>query len=150
MTELGELYQEVVMAHGSRPRNFRRIEDAEKHSDGYNPFCGDMVSVFLKMDEGRITDAAFVGKGCAISKASASIMTEAVKGKTVEEAQEIFESFHKMVTRGPGGKYEVDGLGELEVLAGVAEFPTRVKCAVLAWHTLKAALKDEGGTVSTE
>jgi nitrogen fixation NifU-like protein len=150
MTELGELYQEVVMAHGSRPRNFRRIDDAEKHAEGYNPFCGDTISVFLKVENDRIADAAFVGKGCAISKASASLMTDALKGKTLEEAQELFESFHKMVTRGPGGEYHADGLGDLEVLAGVAEFPTRVKCAVLAWHTLKAALQGEGGKVSTE
>ncbi|MBM3944920.1 MAG: SUF system NifU family Fe-S cluster assembly protein [SAR202 cluster bacterium] len=150
MSDLAELYQEVVMAHGSRPHNFHAIEDADRQAEGYNPFCGDQVTVYLKIENGVISDAAFVGKGCAISKASASLMTDAIKGKTLAEARAIFTSFHKMLTRGPEHEYEANGLGDLEVLAGVAEFPTRIKCAILSWRTLESALKGDSSAVSTE
>lgn len=149
MTEMDELYQELVMAHGSSPSNFHEIENADRTAEGFNPFCGDQLTLYLRIENDVITDAAFVGKGCAISKASASLMTEAVKGKTMDEAQAKFTAFHKMMTRGME-EYEADGLGDLEVLAGVTQFPTRIKCAILSWRTLESALKAEGEKVSTE
>jgi nitrogen fixation NifU-like protein len=147
MSELGDLYQEVILDHNRRPRNFRAIDDARRQ-EGYNPLCGDRLTLYVKLDGDRIADVAFQGSGCAISKASASLMTEALKGKTVAEARELFEKFHDMVTSSPDTA--APDLGKLSVLSGVREYPTRVKCASLAWHTLKAAVSGEDATVSTE
>ena len=145
--ELQELYQEVILDHNRRPRNFRVI-DAGRRSEGYNPLCGDRITVYLQVADGVIKDASFQGSGCAISKASASLMTENVKGKTVEEAQSLFERFQQMIT-GPSDTPAPD-LGKLTVLAGVRQFPVRVKCASLAWHTLRAAVDSADTVVSTE
>ena len=144
---LSDLYQEVILDHNRRPRNFRRIEGSTHHAEGYNPLCGDRVSVFLQIQGDRIADLAFEGSGCAISKASASLMTDRLKGCTVVEARDLFERFHRMVTTPTN--VDVEDLGKLSVLAGVREFPVRVKCASLAWHTLKAAL-DRQEITSTE
>lgn len=140
MSDLVDLYQELVLDHNNRPRNKRTIEDASNQADGYNPLCGDHVSVFLKVEDGVIEDASFQGVGCAISQSSASMMTQNVKGKTVEEAGALFKVFHNMVTREPGEEFEPGSLGELEALAGVCAFPNRIKCASLAWHTMAASL----------
>ena len=148
MSELTDLYQEVILDHNRRPHNFRVIEGASRTQEGYNPLCGDRLTLYLKLDGDRIGDVSFQGTGCAISKASASLMTDAVKGKTVEEARAIFERFHDMVTSAP--ESAVPEIGKLAVLSGVREFPTRVKCASLAWHTLKAAVAGVEGPVSTE
>jgi nitrogen fixation NifU-like protein len=149
MDSLGDLYQEVILDHNRRPRNFRAIDSASRQREGYNPLCGDRLTLYMKLDGNRIADVAFQGSGCAISKASASLMTEAVKGKTLDEARELFERFHSMVTSSP--ETTAPELGKLSVLSGVREYPTRVKCASLAWHTLKAAMADDGATsVSTE
>ena len=145
--ELQDLYQEVILDHNKRPRNFRAIEGGRR-AEGYNPLCGDRLTVFLKVEEGRIADASFQGSGCAISKASASLMTDAVKGKTIDEAESLFQRFHAMITRPPGE--QVDDLGKLSVLAGVRQFPVRVKCASLAWHTLHSAIEARDEVVSTE
>ena len=150
MSELQELYQEIIMEHNRKPRNFRVLEGANRSGEGFNPFCGDMITLYLKLEDDVITDVGFQGSGCAISRASASMMTESIKGKTRSEAQETFDAFHQMVTRGPKGDIESDALGDLELLAGVSEFPTRIKCAVLSWHTLQAALKGQQETVKTE
>lgn len=144
---LNDLYQEVILDHNRRPRNFRRLERPTHEAEGYNPLCGDKVSVFLKVDAGTIAEVGFEGSGCAISKASASLMTDRVKGCTVEEAKDLFTRFQRMVTT-PTDE-PVEDLGKLSVLAGVREFPIRVKCASLAWHTLKAAL-DRQQRISTE
>ncbi|MFH1017860.1 MAG: SUF system NifU family Fe-S cluster assembly protein [Pseudomonadota bacterium] len=149
MTELRELYQEVILDHYKRPRNQQRPEGANHMAVGHNPLCGDKITVFLSLDgDGIVRDIGFEGSGCAISTASASMMTEIVKGKPVSQAQAIFERFHDLVT----GQEEpdVDGLGKLAAFAGVREFPVRVKCASLAWHTFKAALEDKTGQVTTE
>lgn len=151
MSELQDLYQEVVMDHNGRPRNFRKLEAADRTADGYNPLCGDKITLYLKLDGDVIADVGFLGSGCAISKASTSMMTQSIKGKTSAEAQEIFEAFHRMITREQGSDFDPDDkLGDLEVLSGVTEFPTRVKCATLSWHTLRAALAGREGQVSTE
>ena len=147
MSDLSDLYQEVILDHNKRPRNFRTLEAPSHHAEGYNPLCGDRLTLFVHVDNGVITDVAFQGSGCAISKASASLMTDAIKGRTVAEAQELFARFHKMVTT--PSDTAVENLGKLSVLAGVREFPVRVKCASLAWHTLKAAL-DHAQKTSTE
>ena len=147
MADLNDLYQEVILDHNKRPRNFRRIEGASHYADGYNPLCGDKLSLTVQVDGDSIADAAFQGSGCAISKASASLMTDTVKGKSIVEVRELFDRFHKMITTPPD--QPVEDLGKLSVLAGVREFPVRVKCASLAWHTLKAAL-DRKESVSTE
>ena len=141
MADLKGLYQEVILDHNKRPRNFRVIEQPTAHADGYNPLCGDRVTLYLRMDGDRIGDVAFKGSGCAISTASASIMTETLKGKTRSQAEELFERFHDLVTGKGGG--EPATLGKLAVFSGVSEFPTRVKCATLVWHTLKSALAGE-------
>ena len=146
MGDLNDLYQEVILDHNRRPRNFRTIEGASHHADGYNPLCGDKLSLTVQVDGDSIADVAFVGSGCAISKASASLMTDAVKGKSVEEARSLFERFHRMVTTPPDAP--VEDLGKLSVFGGVREFPVRVKCASLAWHTLKAALDREERTTT--
>ena len=148
MNELRELYQEVILDHNRRPRNFGPLPAANHRAEGHNPLCGDRVTVLLDLEDGRIRDVAFQGSGCAISTASASLMTEALKGRSVEEVQEIFKGFHDLVTTGAGeGSPE---LGKLAVFGGVREFPMRVKCATLAWHTLLAALDAKDEPVSTE
>ena len=149
ISEISELYQEVIIDHSKRPRNFRVLEGADRKADGYNPLCGDRLVVYLKMDGDRIADVSFQGSGCAISTASASIMTSELKGKNRKEAEEIFEKFHQMVTGGPNGSWE-EKLGKLAVFSGVSQFPVRVKCASLCWHTLKAALEEKKETISTE
>jgi nitrogen fixation NifU-like protein len=147
MSELSDLYQEVILDHNKRPRNFRALDNANRTAEGYNPLCGDRLSLSLRIDDGIVTDAAFQGSGCAISKASASLMTDSIKGQPVADVRDLFRRFHTMVTTPP--EQAVEDLGKLSVLAGVREFPVRVKCASLAWHTLKAAL-DKEPLVSTE
>ncbi len=149
MSELNELYQETILEHNKNPRNFRAIEDADQYADGKNPLCGDALRVYISLDGDTVTDVAFKGSGCAISKASASMMTQAVKGKTKHEAEAIFEEFHKMVTGEIDIETDENDLGKLKIFAGVLEFPARVKCASLSWHTLNAALRGED-VVSTE
>lgn len=149
MSGLDELYQEVILDHNKSPRNFRPMADASRSAEGYNPLCGDQVTIYVKLDGGVIKDISFQGSGCAISKASASIMTSALKGKTEAEAKELFENVHKMLTGEPNGQ-NITGLGKLAILSGVCKFPARVKCASLAWHTVNAALKCEEGVASTE
>ena len=149
MSDLNELYQETILEHNKNPRNFRSIEDADKKADGNNPLCGDALRVYVKMDGDTVSDVSFKGSGCAISKASASMMTQAVKGKTREQAEQLFDEFHRMVTGGLDVESDENHLGKLRIFAGVLEFPARVKCASLSWHTLQAALKGEG-EVSTE
>jgi nitrogen fixation NifU-like protein len=141
MSDLTDLYQEVILDHNRRPRNFRTIESPSHHAEGYNPLCGDRLNLYVQVNGDTITDLAFEGSGCAISKASASLMTDALKGKSLAEAHSLFERFHRVVTTPPD--QPVEDLGKLSVLAGVREFPVRVKCASLAWHTLKAALGRE-------
>ena len=149
MSELNDLYQEVILDHNRRPHNFRVIDPATAKQEGYNPLCGDRLTLYVKVEDGIIRDVAFQGSGCAISKASASLMTDAVKGKTVEAARSLFDRFHQMITSPPGSP--LPELGKLSVLAGVRDFPTRVKCAGLAWHTLKAAVSEQAaGPVTTE
>jgi nitrogen fixation protein NifU and related proteins len=146
--ELRDLYQEVIFDHYKRPRNQGALDDPSHHAEGHNPLCGDRVTVYLKVDDGVVRDVRFEGAGCAIATASASLMTEALKGRTLEEVDTLFRGFHAMVTDAPST--EPPDLGKLEVLGGVREFPARVKCATLAWHTLHAALKDQQHPVSTE
>ncbi len=148
-SELNQLYQEVILDHNKQPRNFHEMPGADHHAEGFNPLCGDRCTVYLKMDGHKIGDVSFVGSGCAISKASTSIMTTAVKGKSPEEIEGIYGKFHDMVT-GKMSKAEAGTLGKLQVFMGVSEFPARVKCASLAWHTLKAALENSGEPVTTE
>lgn len=148
-TELDDLYQDVILDHGRKPRNFRVIADADRQAEGLNPLCGDHFKLYVKLDGDLIQDIAFEGSGCAISKASASLMTSAVKGKTVAEAEQLFARFHTLVTEGPG-KVPASELGKLAALSGVCEFPTRVKCASLVWHTLNNALHTQQKVVSTE
>jgi nitrogen fixation NifU-like protein len=149
MSDINELYQEVILDHNRRPRNFRAIEPPARRAEGYNPLCGDRLTLFLRLDGEVINDVAFQGSGCAISKASASLMTDALKGKTIADADALFERFHRMVTAPSDAP--VEDLGKLSVFAGVREFPVRVKCASLAWHTMRAAVKAEKpDIVSTE
>jgi nitrogen fixation NifU-like protein len=149
VTEFQDLYQQVILDHNQRPRNFRALDGPVRRTEGHNPLCGDRLTLFVDVQEGRVRDVGFIGAGCAISKASASLMTEAVKGKTREEAEALFRVFHGLVT---GEKVSADDprLGKLVVFAGVRDYPVRVKCATLAWHTLHAALEDRHETVSTE
>ncbi len=149
MQELRELYQSVILDHNKKPRNFLRPEGANREAQGNNPLCGDKLEVYVLLEDGVVRDVGFQGSGCAISKASASLMTEAVKGKTVEEVERLFGSFHRVVTSDLRTPVDASGLGKLEVLTGVREFPMRVKCATLAWHTLRAALHGEK-SASTE
>jgi nitrogen fixation protein NifU and related proteins len=151
MSDLRELYQEVILDHHKRPRNFGALADANRHAEGHNPLCGDRLTVYLDVEGGIIRGATFEGAGCAISRASASLMTDAVKGKPVEEAERMFEEFHRMVTSGVDHEVE-ESLGKLAVFCGVREFPSRVKCASLAWHTMHAALEDKNAvaSISTE
>jgi nitrogen fixation NifU-like protein len=148
VSDLRELYQEVILDHGQKPRNFHALADATADAEGVNPLCGDRVHVYVAEDAGTITDVGFTGEGCAISKASASLMTQAVKGRSRADTDRLFEDFHALIT-GRAGEDARD-LGKLAAFAGVAEFPVRVKCASLAWHTLKAALTGGGTAVSTE
>jgi nitrogen fixation NifU-like protein len=148
--ELRELYQSVILDHNKKPRNFRRPEDANHQADGVNPLCGDQVTVFLTIADGAVKDVGFQGSGCAISKSAASLMTEAVKGKTLEEAQALFERFQGLVTSDPRVEPDLTELGKLAVFAGVREFPVRVKCATLPWHTLHAAIEGRETPVKTE
>lgn len=149
MSELRELYQEVILDHNKHPRNFGEIEGADRHAEGYNPLCGDRLTVYLNLEKDVITEAAFQGSGCAISKASASLMTDAVKGKTVAEARLLFDRFHAMITNSANENFESQ-VGKLAVLAGVRDYPMRVKCAILAWHALRAAVDEINQSVSTE
>jgi len=149
MSELSELYQDTILEHNKNPRNFREIENADREALGNNPLCGDALRVYVKMDGETVADVAFKGSGCAISKASASMMTQAVKGRTKEEAEELFNEFHDMVTGGLDPESEESHLGRLKIFAGVLEFPARVKCASLSWHTLHAALHGDA-SISTE
>jgi nitrogen fixation NifU-like protein len=148
MSDLRDLYQEVILDHYRKPRNSRPLAGANRKAEGFNPLCGDRLTLYLKLKDGVIEDASFEGSGCAISTASASLLTESVKGKTAPEVERLFQGFHNLVTQDvatPGPE-----LGKLEVLRGVREFPARVKCATLAWHTLHAALANQAETVSTE
>jgi nitrogen fixation NifU-like protein len=157
MSDLRELYQEVILDHSKKPRNLREMQDASGQAQGYNPLCGDRATVYVRLEGDVVKDVSFVGQGCSISTASASIMTEVLRGKTVAEADALFERFHALVTASPdqaGKAAEDPALGKLAVFAGVCEFPVRVKCASLAWHTLKQALEAPGAArrqpVSTE
>lgn len=149
MSELSELYQEVILDHNKKPRNFYKLEGANRHAEGFNPLCGDQITVYLKLENNLIREISFQGSGCAISKASASMMTSSLKGLEITHAQELFEKFHRMLTGKPGDPLP-EGIGKLTVFSGVCEFPTRVKCATLAWHTLRSALEGKGERVTTE
>jgi nitrogen fixation NifU-like protein len=149
MSELNDLYQEVILEHNKNPRNFREMPDANFKADGHNPLCGDQLKVFLHVDGDKVTDVSFTGSGCAISKASASMMTQALKGKTRDEAEVLFDEFHRMVTGKLDIENEENSLGKLRIFSGVLEFPARVKCASLSWHTVHAALHGDEA-VSTE
>lgn len=150
MSDLGDLYQEIILDHNKSPRNFRKLEDANRRAEGYNPLCGDHFTVYLKVEEGRISDVAFEGSGCAISKASSSIMSSFLKGKTVEEAEKLFAKFHEMVKGQLKDPEQLESLGKLAAFSGVCDYPSRVKCASLAWHAMLNALHGSGGQVSTE
>ncbi len=150
MSDLRELYQEVILDHNKRPQNFRKLEGANRTAEGYNPLCGDQITVYLLVEDQVIREVAFQGSGCAISKASASMMTAVVKGKTTAEAEGLFENFHRMVTADLGTASDPLTVGKLAAFAGVREFPVRVKCATLPWHTLHAALEGRGQIASTE
>ncbi len=147
MYDLQELYQEVMMDHNRRPRNFKELEDANRTADGYNPLCGDQITLYLEVEDDKIKDVGFQGAGCAISKASASMMTEAIKELSLEEAEKIFDEFRHMLTN---EDYDADSLGDLEILSGVSQYPARIKCATLSWHTLRSALTNEGKQAKTE
>ena len=148
--ELRELYQQVILDHNKSPRNFRKIEHPTQMAEGFNPLCGDHIDIFLIVEDGIVKDVSFQGTGCAISKASASLMTSIVKGKTKEEAEKLFERFHDLVTGKLGDNPQIEDLGKLAVFAGVREFPARVKCASLAWHTMINALNNKDEKVTTE
>ncbi len=147
-SDLRDLYQELILDHYRHPRNRRRVQDANRVAEGFNPLCGDRIHIYLRLEEGVVADAGFEGSGCAISTASASVMTEVLKGKTEAEAEALFQSFHDLVT----GKAEPDPgrMGKTAAFAGVRDYPMRVKCATLAWHTLRAALRGSSETVATE
>ena len=150
-SELRELYQQVILDHNKSPRNFRKIDDANKTAEGYNPLCGDRINIYLNVENEIVKDISFQGSGCAISKASASLMSSIVKGKSIKEAEELFHKFHNLITGKLDDNFDLDELGKLAVFAGVREFPVRVKCASLAWHTMMSAVKeDKNKTVTTE
>lgn len=149
MSDLRDLYQEVILDHNKQPRNFHKMDCANCHAQGYNPLCGDQLTVYLQVEDDKIKDISFEGSGCAISKASSSMMTSSLKGKSKQEVNELFEKFHQMVTGQPNGPMD-PGLGKLAVFGGVCEYPSRVKCATLAWHTMRSALEGKGQTISTE
>ena len=150
MTELRELYQQIILDHNKNPRNFGKLPTANRAQEGYNPLCGDHLHIYLQVTDGRIADIRFDGSGCAISKASASMMTTALKGKRPAEAIELFEQFHQMVTTQPDEPVDSDALGKMAVFAGVREFPMRIKCATLPWHAAKAAIEEDPSPASTE
>ena len=151
MDDLRELYQATILGHNKKPRNFRVLEDASHEADGHNPLCGDALTLYARVgEEGTLEEVTFQGSGCAISKASASLMTEHVRGKKLEDVQADFDRFHELVTSAPGDDPETGDLGKLAVFAGVREYPMRVKCATLAWHALRAALEGHGETAKTE
>jgi nitrogen fixation NifU-like protein len=151
VSHAGELYQELILDHGRRPRNFKALEGANHHAVGHNPLCGDRVTVFVRVEDGVVRDATFQGSGCAISQASSSIMTETIRGRTLAEVEALFGRFHELVTGDtPPDDETLEGLGKLAAFAGVVEFPMRVKCATLSWHTLRAALADASRPVTTE
>jgi nitrogen fixation protein NifU and related proteins len=143
MSELSELYQQVILDHNKKPRNFRKLENAGRSAEGYNPLCGDHLTVYVNMADDSVQEIAFEGSGCAISKAAASMMTQAVKGKTREQIEELFKEFHSMVTGELDEENDENHLGNLKIFAGVREFPVRVKCATLPWHTMHAALNNQ-------
>ena len=149
MSELSELYQQVILDHNKKPRNFRKLDTANHSAEGYNPLCGDHLTVYMDLEDDLVKDVGFEGSGCAISKASASMMTQAVKGKSREEAERLFNQFHSMVTGDLDEEMEENSLGNLKIFAGVREFPVRVKCATLPWHTMHAALNKQD-QISTE
>ncbi len=149
MSNLHELYQEILLEHNNKPRNFRRLEDANRQADGYNPLCGDQIAIYLRVEDDIIADVGFQGVGCAISRASASMLTQSIKGQTLARAGEIFAGFHTMITE-LDAAVDYDALGDLEMLSGVAAFPTRIKCAILPWHTLNAAIEGREAPVTTE
>ncbi|NCQ19287.1 MAG: SUF system NifU family Fe-S cluster assembly protein [Ignavibacteria bacterium CG_4_8_14_3_um_filter_37_9] len=148
--ELRELYQQVILDHNKSPRNFKKLEDANHHAEGHNPLCGDHLDVYLQLENDVVKDISFIGNGCAISKSSASLMTAIIKGKTKDEAEELFGKFHDLVTGKLKNTNEIEALGKLAVFQGVQEFPARVKCASLAWHTLHNALNNKEEKISTE
>jgi len=148
--ELGELYQEIILEHSKAPRNYRKPEGANREAEGYNPLCGDRCTVFLDVEGDAIKDIGFQGSGCAISRASASMMTQSVKGKSKAEAARLFDEFHRLVTGDEKAIASAEDMGKLAVFAGVSKFPARVKCATLAWHTLQSALEGKHEAVSTE
>jgi len=148
--ELRELYQQVILDHNKSPRNFKKLEDANHHAEGHNPLCGDHLDVYLQLENDVVKDISFIGNGCAISKSSASLMTAFIKGKTKDEAEELFGKFHDLVTGKLKNTNEIEALGKLAVFQGVQEFPVRVKCASLAWHTLHNALNNKEEKISTE
>ncbi|MGH7817219.1 MAG: Fe-S cluster assembly sulfur transfer protein SufU [Candidatus Binatia bacterium] len=150
MSDLDDLYQEVILDHNKSPRNFRAMAHANRKAEGYNPLCGDHVTVFVQIEDGLIRDISFQGSGCAISKASASLMTAELKGKHESAAQTLFENVHRMLTGDPTEDQTADKVGKLQILSGVCKFPARVKCASLAWHTVHAALKGESVPATTE
>ena|SRR5882672_1557466 len=150
MSDLNDLYQEVIVDHSLHPHNYHAMADANHQAGGYNPLCGDQVTVYLKVEGDQVRDISFLGNGCAISKASASVMTEVVKDKTKAETEALFDTFHRLVTGKEDPAADVDALGKLAAFSGVHQFPTRVKCAILAWHTLRSALHDQKTAVSTE
>jgi nitrogen fixation NifU-like protein len=150
MSQIRELYQQIILDHNRSPRNFHPMPDATTKVEGYNPFCGDHYTVYVKLDGDTITDVSFDGAGCAISKASASVMTQMVKGKTRDEAERLFRSFHDLVTGNSDAEERIAELGKLAAFAGVSDYPARVKCASLAWHTLHSALTSSTTTVTTE
>jgi nitrogen fixation NifU-like protein len=147
---LRDLYQQVILDHNKSPRNFKKLETANKTAEGYNPLCGDKINIYLEVENDVVKDVSFIGSGCAISKASASIMSTIIKGKTIDEAEKLFRKFHALITGKLNDSENIEDLGKLAVLAGVKEFPVRVKCASLAWHTMISALKNENKTVTTE
>ncbi|OGU32106.1 MAG: SUF system NifU family Fe-S cluster assembly protein [Ignavibacteria bacterium GWA2_35_9] len=148
--ELRELYQQVILDHNKSPRNFKKLDEANHHAEGHNPLCGDHLDVYLQLENDVVKDISFIGNGCAISKSSASLMTAIVKGKTKDEAEKLFEKFHDLVTGKLKDVNEIETLGKLAVFQGVQEFPARVKCASLAWHTLHIALNNKEEKISTE
>ena len=150
MNDFQELYQEIVMDHNRRPRNFGELENPTSFANGFNPLCGDEINVYLELVDDQIVDISFNGDGCAISKSSASMLTDGVKGKNVSDTIQIFESFRQMLTRKPGEDFSSEILGDLEILSGVSQFPARIKCATLAWHTFHTALTEKDKSVSTE
>ncbi|MGE5402940.1 MAG: Fe-S cluster assembly sulfur transfer protein SufU [Ignavibacteriales bacterium] len=150
MSELSDLYQEVILDHNRSPRNYRKCDECNHDAEGFNPLCGDHIFVYINLENERIKDISFQGSGCAISKSSASLMTSILKGKTRQEAEDLFNKFHEVVTSKIGSEQDLSELGKLAVFAGVRDYPARVKCASLAWHTMLNALKDDGNKISTE